>query len=229
LKINKSLKGIVFADIKSFGRFSDPEIRNFTTKVLPDFVSFGKKRGAEHINTWGDAIVAFFDNVSDALRFAFDLRDYVRDTDWVNDVDYGYKNEVKIRIALHAAEVHTVSNRQVPGGSIFGGQISLAARIEPISMPNEVFASEAAANFIKAQKDSATGNYATKCLGKYSLPKEHVTQKIYWVRKKGESPKLVDSSAINRNAYVIQDTEAALSEIGKMPEPVRSIKVLNSL
>ncbi len=90
-----------------------------------------------YVNSWGDTIVAAFKVPVDAARAALDLRDLFRDTNWKNSV--GLSTELAARMGLHAGSVFIGGDPLQKRIGIAGHNVNLAARIEPITQPNEVW------------------------------------------------------------------------------------------
>ncbi len=214
----KRVMGIVFADVVGFGSLTESEVHAFASTLLPECTDLAQRHRAAYCNTWGDAIVAYFDSLEDSLDYALDLRDLFRNRNWGAHQD-PYRTPLSVRIGMHASDVFVAQNDAVPGGAIFGTQVSLAARIEPVTTPNEVFASEAAVAAIKR------GNLVITSLGKVALPKERRHEKLFWVRRKGESSRRENIRMIPPALRTVDGTEEAIGEIASA-KSIRSLKVL---
>ena len=186
--------GIVIADVVGFGTLQEGEVALFSLTLLKQCFSAAESRGTRYCNTWGDAIVAYFESVDNALDYALEFCDLFRNKNWQQTPDDTFSSALSVRVALHAADVFISSDSKVPGGTIFGTQISLTARIEPVTQPNEVFVSEAAYAILAAHRRT---NVAFRNMGRITLPKEGRDEVIYWARRKGESPNLPPTSALS--------------------------------
>lgn len=104
------------------------------------FPSLMQKRVIPVRGTWGDGLYFAFWSLSVAGNFALDLLDLVNDTKWIS---LGLSQPVNLRIALHAGPVHPTIDpvTSLPGTA--GAHVSRAARLEPVTPPGEVYASEA--------------------------------------------------------------------------------------
>ena len=220
-KPQKRLMAIVVADVVRFGSLTEGEVGLFSVTLLPECLASARNYGAAYCNTWGDAIIAFFDSVGEGLDYALTLRDLFRNREWGSGPEDTFNEPLAIRIALHSADVYIAPDDNVPGGQIFGTQISLVARIEPITIPNEVFASEAAVAQLKAQRRSKV---VFRNLGAISLPKEDREETIFWVRRAGESSKL-PTLAVSRRIQVLPSTEAALTDIARRSQRLHSVRI----
>ena len=71
---------IIFSDLKGFSKLTEPEIRLFYGSLMPALAKtvIPYKDKAKALNTWGDAIVAIFENGQVAVDFALNYRDFFR-------------------------------------------------------------------------------------------------------------------------------------------------------
>jgi class 3 adenylate cyclase len=99
-------------------------------------------------NTWGDGLYFVFNGVRDAGRFALELCDRVASTDWT---EKGLPKDLNLRIALHAGPVYSCIDPVTRQPNYIGTHVSRAARIEPITPPGQVYASQAFAALASAQ------------------------------------------------------------------------------
>ena len=116
----------------------------------------------------------------DVLRdddFALDLCDLMTTKRWER---CGLPCRLSLRIALHAGPVYQF-NDPVTGNRSYGGtHVSRAARIEPITPPGQVYASEAFAAMAAAQRVTSFDlDYA----GQTPMAKGYGTFPTYHVRR----------------------------------------------
>jgi class 3 adenylate cyclase len=171
----QEIKAILFADIVGYSKL--PET------VIPKYVAQFNQRVSRllaespsapvNVNTWGDALFFVFNNVEDGGRFALDLRDLVMKTDWV---DLGLPQHLSIRIGIHAGPVYVNFDPVVRQISFTGAHVSRAARIEPITLEGEVFASEEFAALAAA--DQSKG-FTCDLVGTTALAKSYGLFRIY--------------------------------------------------
>jgi hypothetical protein len=89
-----------------------------------------------------------FEGIGDAGRFAVDLSDCIRSTDWKSK---GLPENLGLRTTLHAGPVYLCTDPVTQLPICIGTHVSYTARIEPITLANEVYASEAFAALAVAQ------------------------------------------------------------------------------
>jgi class 3 adenylate cyclase len=130
-----------------------------------------------HKNTWGDAVCAVFDQVSDAGIFALNMRDLVRNTDWSQ---FGLPRDLNIRIALHAGPVFPCYDPVLKKLTFNGSHVNRTARIEPIAEEGQVYASEAFAALATAD---GVKEFMCDYVGTKQLAKKYGAIPVFLVRR----------------------------------------------
>ncbi|MBW1771315.1 MAG: DUF4071 domain-containing protein [Deltaproteobacteria bacterium] len=180
--IERNLRCILFADVKGFSRLEEGQTPYFMYEFLQILAKKMKDFDPkpEVLNTWGDAIFAIYGNARDMARFAFTLRNMVLKTDWKAK---HLPPEMNIRIALHTGPVFQGMDPVLGRPNSYGAHINRAARIEPVTIPGCIYASEQfAANLIVESSEE----YALEYVGVLVLPKDFGHQETYHIRKKNE-------------------------------------------
>ena len=131
------------------------------------------------INTWGDAIFAVFNSVEKVGEFALELRKFIHARDWQ---EVTLPESLNMRIALHSAPASALFDPVLGRINYFGQHISQAARIEPITPPGEVYASE---SFAALSASAGVESYICEYVGRVPLAKEFGTFPLFHV--KGEA------------------------------------------
>jgi class 3 adenylate cyclase len=131
-------------------------------------------------NTWGDAICFVFADPLSAAECAISMRDTVRQTDWEKR---GLPKDFTMRIGLHAGPVYRVREPLLDRMNFFGSHMNQAARIEPITSPGNVYASEAFASLLLADPRNA---FDCRYVGVIVLPKKFGSYAIYHIKRKTE-------------------------------------------
>jgi class 3 adenylate cyclase len=171
----RTLKTMVFADFAGFSRLHE--------SVVPLFQSSFWKIAAEQIdaaqpkpllaNTWGDALHVVFDSARDGAMFALGFLERMRAVDWSAA---GLPDSSQIRIALHAGPVFRGFDPIMGRDSFFGSSVTRAARIEPVTPPGMIYASEAFASTLSA---TAPSGFAFEYVGRLALAKSYGEARIY--------------------------------------------------
>ena len=178
--IRRSIKALLFSDVKGFSRLTDRECvvfcKNFHTGVQRDVLA---KYDNDIIlkNTWGDALHVVMEDIVQAGRLALDLRDWVADFDWIGA---GMKSPLQIRIGLHAGVVSKVEDPIIKDFNYIGCNTSKAARIEPIAYEGQVFVSQAFSALLAIQKGH---ELFCEYIGARELPKNAGIMNIYLLER----------------------------------------------
>ena len=170
---------ILFADAVKFSTLTDRQIPLFVRHFLGLIGDVLRESARQPIikNTWGDGLYFVFDDVSAAGEFALDLSERIRGTQWL---EKGLPESLGLRIALHAGPVYACVDPVTGGRNFLGTQVSRAARIEPITPPGHVYASEQFAALALAEKARA---FVCEYVGQVPLPKNAGTLATYHVRR----------------------------------------------
>ncbi len=141
---------ILFADAVQFNRLTEDELPRFVRHFLGSIGELATTSAHAPVmkNTWGDGLYFVFNGVRDAGRFALELCDLVGRTNWT---EKGLPRDMNLRIALHAGPVYSCIDPVTRQPNYIGTHVSRAARIEPITPPGQVYASQAFAALASAQ------------------------------------------------------------------------------
>jgi class 3 adenylate cyclase len=171
----RTLKALLFADFAGFSRLHDA--------VVPLFQERFWKIAAGEIDaspvrpllatTWGDALYVVFDAPIDGADFSLRFLDRLRAMDWTA---LGLADAVPIRVALHAGPVFCGFDPIMGRDNYFGSSVTRAARIEPITPPGMVYASEAFAASLAADESR---DFLLEYIGRLALAKGYGESRIY--------------------------------------------------
>jgi len=171
----RTLKALMFADFAGYSRLHDAFAPLFQA-------SFWKIAAAQieaspvkplMANTWGDALYVVFESAPDAAEFALQFLARMLEVDWTAA---GLADTSQIRIALHVGPVFCGFDPIMDRDNYFGSSVTKAARIEPVTPPGMVYASEAFAATLAATGQDA---YALEYVGLMPLAKGYGESRIY--------------------------------------------------
>jgi class 3 adenylate cyclase/tetratricopeptide (TPR) repeat protein len=169
---------ILFADAVGFSKLSEDEVPLFVQHFLGSIAQLAKQFHDKIMakNTWGDGVYFVFSDVDLAGKFALELADLVASTKWE---EKGLRSGLNLRIGLHAGPVYEFDDPITGHRNYSGTHVSRAARIEPITPPGQVYASEAFAALAAARRaNSFTCDY----VGQTPLAKGYGTLPTYHVQ-----------------------------------------------
>jgi class 3 adenylate cyclase/tetratricopeptide (TPR) repeat protein len=181
----REIKAMLFADVERFSRI--PE------ECYPDFVEHFLGRVARLVgetrdkpvicNTWGDGLFFVFDaaeafeSIRQAGCFALELRDLMENTRWTR---LGFRKDLALRIAVHAGPVFRFPDPILNRDGCIGAHINRAGRMEPVTPPGQVYASQEFAALAALSDQPFVCDYA----GSIPLPKDFGTFPAYHVRRR---------------------------------------------
>lgn len=175
---------VLFGDVKGYSSLTNEQLRIFAHQILPLAAQRIENYEFDHVNTWGDGIVISCSSIREICRIGLEMRDLYSNLDWNK---YNLP-PLDIRLSIHCGEFHQGTDPFTKTGLISGRTIILAARIEPIVLPNRVWLTEAAAvMLISAQENNSSDFCAVDEIGVVNLPKGAGTQKIFLLRRSKES------------------------------------------
>jgi class 3 adenylate cyclase len=173
---------ILFADLVGYSRLQEEQILSYVQGFLGALSHTVGRSPYRPLfkNTWGDAVCLVFADPLEAAESAMDIRDLVRDTDWTR---WQLPAELNIRIGLHAGPVYGAREPLQERWNFFGSHVNQAARIEPITSPGNVYASEPFAALLLADPRNRLD---CRYVGVIVLPKEFGSYPIYHIKRKNE-------------------------------------------
>jgi class 3 adenylate cyclase/tetratricopeptide (TPR) repeat protein len=146
------LSAVLFADVVKFSRLSEAQIPAFVEHFLGGIGCLTRELIAYKPvgqNTWGDGLYLVFDHVRDAGLYALELCRLAQDTDWTQ---YGLPAELNLRVGLHAGPVYRCRDPITGATNFIGTHVSRGARIEPVTPPGQVYASQAFAALASVER-----------------------------------------------------------------------------
>lgn len=169
---------ILFADAVGFSKLTEREVPRFLEHVLGAIRSLSDKFTDSILakNTWGDGLYFVFSDVVVAGNFALELADLPAET---KSQGKGLPSELNLRIGLHAGPVYEFDDPITGQRNYSGTHVSRAARIEPITPPGQVYASEAFAALAAARAEKS---FVCDYVGQTPMAKGYGTLPTYHVR-----------------------------------------------
>jgi class 3 adenylate cyclase len=171
----RSWKSLMFADFAGFSNVHDA----FAPQFHERFLDIAARQIADSTvqpldaKTWGDGLYVVFESQRDAADFALGFLERTLGVDWTAA---GLPSTSRIRIALHAGPVFRGFDPVMHREHFFGASVTRAARIEPVTQPGTVYASEAFAATL-----AATGQegFVLEYIGRLPLAKAYGESTIY--------------------------------------------------
>ncbi|HEX4523811.1 MAG TPA: adenylate/guanylate cyclase domain-containing protein, partial [Casimicrobiaceae bacterium] len=171
----RSLKTLLFADFAGFSRVHDaaaPLFQESFWKIAAGQMAASPVKPLL-ASTWGDALYVVFDAPRHGAAFALSFLENMLEVDWTA---LGLSEASPIRIALHAGPVFCGFDPIIGRDNYFGSSVTKAARIEPVTPPGMVYASEAFAATLAA---TGCDEFSLEYIGRTALAKGYGESRIY--------------------------------------------------
>lgn len=172
------IMAMLFGDVKGFSKLNELQVSRFMDTYLGEIARVIDTSDHKPVttNTWGDGLYFVFDSIHTAGIFALELGDAMNAYDLAGA---DLPDHLGLRIGLHAGPVRRVTDPITRQTNYTGTHVSRAARIEPITPPGHVYASQPFAALAEAH-----GVEAFQCdyVGQTPLAKGYGTFPTYHVR-----------------------------------------------
>jgi class 3 adenylate cyclase/tetratricopeptide (TPR) repeat protein len=175
----EEIRAMLFADVVGSSKIMEEQVPNFVEHFMGAINRLVAESPDKPLltNTWGDALYSVFASVQDGGNFALQLRDLVSNTDWQAR---GLPKELNLRISLHAGPVYCYKEPLFRELEYAGSHIVRAARIEPITPPGQVYASQ---QFAALASTVRVHGFTCEYVGRIPLPKHAGIIPLYLVRR----------------------------------------------
>lgn len=179
LALPQEIRAMLFADVEGYSRLPEEQIPSFVQHFMGTMQVFLSEFPAKPlmVNTWGDALHCVFTTVMEAGNFALGLRDRLTGVNWQ---EQGLPGGLNLRISLHAGPVYVWEQPIFAGLRYAGSHVSRAARIEPITPPGQVYASQ---QFAALASSQGITDFTCDYVGQIPLPKQAGIVPLYLVRR----------------------------------------------
>ncbi len=176
------IRTLMFADVVGYSKMQEENLPCFIRQFLQHIAD--RVEQPKYINTWGDAIFAVMDEAMSMIDYALKLRDVVCNTDWTQ---HGLLDKLNIRIALHAGPVFQNTDPITGKPNFYGSHVNRAARMEPVTVPGQIYASEQFVALLTAEqiayeaRGGPPSDIVCEYLGKLTLAKNFGSQVAYHI------------------------------------------------
>lgn len=145
-------KAILFADFKGFSKLSEDRVQLFFDIVFGAVAEIVDAHAVNALarNTWGDGLFLVYHAASDVADIALKICEWL-DQNRNALVEMGLPADLAVRIALHAGPARQVDDPITQRVNFAGAHVSQAARLEPATPPDLVYASQSFAAMLKIQ------------------------------------------------------------------------------
>lgn len=174
------LATMLFVDVAGFGALNDSQVMKFLEVCLLPITQKIEEYDLKpcHRASWGDGIFLVYDDPVTAANAALDLQGTFGALDFESA---GLPPDLKLRIGGHFGPATIRTDPITSNLSVYGSQVSYAARIEPDTLPGSVFISEA---FAAALRLYAAPEFRTYYTGKRILRRNTPAIRLFNLSRK---------------------------------------------
>lgn len=172
--------GLVFTDIVGFSALSDADVQLYWDQVVPAFAAVLQPLGRRILlqQTWGDALHLVTVDALTAAEATLALVDAVQG---LRARLPGALGRIEIRVGAHFAPASQGHDAVEGARTYFGSQLSLTARVEPVTPPGTVYVTEA---FAAELAVGAPARFRYEYAGDLPLAKHYGRFRLYSLRRR---------------------------------------------
>jgi len=133
-KVKRRLTTILCADVQGYSRLMEADeagtlatLRNYRAAMT----GLVERHDGRIVNTWGDAVIAEFASVVEAVQCAVEIQQEVSN----QDSSSPHAHRMRFRIGINLGDV------MVDGSDIYGDGVNIAARLQEFAEPGDVVVS----------------------------------------------------------------------------------------
>jgi adenylate cyclase len=133
-KLKRRLTTVLCADVQGYSRLMGANeagtletLRRYRTAIA----GLVERHDGRIVNTWGDAVIAEFASVVEAVQCAVEIQQEISS----QNSDPSHANQMRFRIGINLGDV------MVDGSDIFGDGVNIAARLQELAEPGGVVVS----------------------------------------------------------------------------------------
>ncbi|MFD1611307.1 tetratricopeptide repeat-containing protein [Sphingomonas tabacisoli] len=177
---NRCLKAFLFADFPGYTRIKEGKLPLFWSRVMATVGSVldDHRAALDFTNSWGDAVFAVFKTAEAAADAGLALQSALLD---VAPTELGLDRPTQMRVSMHFGPVYHGSDPIAGREAFYGTEISRAARVEPLTPPGSIYASEPLAAVLA---NTASDKFSATYVGKIDLPKGFGQYPLYALRRR---------------------------------------------
>jgi class 3 adenylate cyclase len=174
----RELRALMFGDTVGFSRLPERLLRTYNKEFLGAIAGATRSYGASVLsaNSWGDAIYMVVEDAVHAARCAIEIQRCLA------AVDYralGFPEALQLRLSTHYGPVFPGIDEITGVPTYFGKEVTFAARMEPVTPPSEVYATEEMACQLALRREATV---AADYVGRVALAKKFGTAPMYRLR-----------------------------------------------
>lgn len=168
------VRAMLFADVRGFSKLTDEQMPSFAEHVLGALAGVLKDHepAISYRNTWGDAVYVVLEDVVSAAACALEMQSAMES---INLDACRLPAHLALRLGAHVGPVFAIQDPVLGTPSYMGSHVSRTARIEPVTPPGAVFATEPFAAALELEH----GRYGFDYVGHIPAAKDFGRLRMY--------------------------------------------------
>lgn len=169
---------LLIADVKGYSRLDKREKLFFASNFMGEMADVLQKFDNSILGrkTQGDSLFLVFTDLLSCVKCAQELKGRTLDVDWTT---YGMSSQLIMRISLDAGPCYSYSDPITNLLDFCGDYVVRAARLEPVTPPGNIYASE---TFVAVAKAYDIKNVQFEYAGQVELPKGYGRMQAFHVK-----------------------------------------------
>lgn len=174
---SRVVRAMLFADVKGFSKLTDEQLPRFAEHVLGALANVLERHANAIVyrNTWGDAVYAVLTDVVAAAACALEMQEAMAAIDLDGCRLPGH---LALRLGAHVGPIFPIRDPILDAPAFMGSHVSRTARIEPVTPPGAVFATEPFAAALELERSRFGFDY----VGHVPAAKDYGRLRMYRVR-----------------------------------------------
>lgn len=174
-RYERALAAILFTDFAGFSTLAEAALPAFWDGVMRRVAEVLDRHGEAVVcrNSWGDALYAVATSAPAAAEIALELQDALAAYDYAT---LGLDGAGGMRIGVHYGPAWRADDPITGRTTFYGTEVSKAARIEPVTPPGAVFATEPLAAILALE---APDRFTCRYVGRIPLAKKYGDYPMY--------------------------------------------------
>ena len=177
-KVEESLC-MLFADVKGYSKLAGEQLILFTNQFMGKSDKIISEYDDEVVirRSMGDGLFIVFKSIEAAIAVSVGLKEMVLETDWES---LGLPGDLTARFALDSGPCYSFTDPIARQFDLSGAHVIRAARLEPVTPPGHIFASEGFAAICALNNLQDHFELA----GQVKLPKSYGEMRVYYLDKR---------------------------------------------
>jgi len=170
---------MLFADVRGYSKLTEQQVVSFSVHFLEKVAAVINQFEAGLLSkrTQGDGLFLVFKDLSSAVNLALELKNKTANIDWS---EFGLPTDLLFRISLDAGPCYSYVDPIIGKTEFCGAYVVRAARMEPITPPGEIYASE---SFVALTHATGLSGVRFDYAGQVALPKNYGVIPVSHVRQ----------------------------------------------